>query len=589
LSGPLDHVQLKRVNTFEDAGEFMRWLGERRRVLGVDTETGGFVPERERLRLAQFGDLDTGWAIDWERWSGLVIEALLRYDGDMVLHNSKFDSRFLMHHAAGDLKKWPWERTHDTMTMSHILNPLRSKGLKPLSAMLIDPKAAAAQRMLDDAMTKNKWTWNTVPADFPLYWIYAAMDPVLTCHIYEKFHDEIESSYQGVYDLEMGTTRVIAKMETRGAKVDLPYCHSKSAEMAEWVDSARLWMRDGYGLDNPTDLTLLKYFQDNGIAMLPKLTKSGARQALDKEVLESIDHPIAKTILEIRKAVKQTGTYLNNLIKFADDNGYVHPSIWTMGTRTARMSITEPALQTLPRDDPTVRTAFIPSDGRVLITCDYDQIEARLTAHFSEDRGLIEAFIRSDAGEDFFCTIASSIFQREITKKDSERQLTKNTVYGKIYGAGVEKMAYTARVPVEVMQFVNTTFDNNFPGVRVMQNRINSQGRKFNPPMVETPTGRHMYADDRKEYTLTNYKIQCHASEILKRKLIELDAVFGDTTGVDMILPVHDEQVFDVERSIAQDVRREIELTMADRENYLVPITASSDLLEHNWGDKYRK
>jgi DNA polymerase-1 len=253
------------------------------------------------------------------------------------------------------------------------------------------------------------------------------------------------------------------------------------------------------------------------------------------------------------------------------------------------MSITEPALQTLPRDDPTVRTAFIPSSGRVLITSDYDQIEARLTAHFSEDRGLIEAFIRSDAGEDFFCTIASSIFQRTITKKDPERQLTKNTVYGKIYGAGVEKMAFTAHVPVEVMRFVNDTFDQNYPGVRIMQNRINSEGRKHNPPMVQTPTGRHMYADDRKEYTLTNYKIQCHAAEVFKRGLIRLDAVFGDEAGVDMILPVHDEQVFDVEASIAEDVQRTIDQTMSDRESYLVPITSSSDLLEHNWGDKYRK
>lgn len=589
MSGPLDHVNLKRVNTFEDAGEFMRWLGERRRVLGVDTETGGFIPELNRLRLAQFGDLNTGWAIDWERWSGLVIEALLRYEGDMVLHNSKFDMRFITHHAGKDYPRWPWERTHDTMTMAHILNPLRLKGLKPLSAMLIDPKAASAQKLLDEAMSKNKWTWDTVPTDFPLYWIYAAMDPVLTCHIYEKFHEEIENSFSGVYDLEMGTTRVIAKMEAKGARVDLPYCHDKMGQMVDWVNQARNWLSEAYSLHNPTDMTLLKFFQANNVPMLDKLTKSGSRQALDKEVLQSIDHPVAETILQIRKAEKQVGPYFSNFIEYADANDRIHPSIWTMGTRTARMSVTNPALQTLPRDDPTIRTAFIPSDGRFLITSDYDQIEARLTAHFSGDPGLIEAFrLAESTGQDFFCTIASTIFGRPIKKGMPERQLTKNTVYGKIYGAGVEKMALTARVPVATMQFVNDTFDAQFPGVRIMQQRINAQGKRHNPPQVETPTGRIMRADDRKEYTLTNYKIQCHAAEIFKKSLIELDARFGDSPDVDLLLPVHDEVMLEALAAIAAEVQREVEEAMSNMTDYLVPITASSDLLEHNWGDKYR-
>jgi len=589
MTGPLDHVNLRRVNTFDDAGEFMRWLGERRRVLGVDTETGGFIPELQRLRLAQFGDLDTGWAIDWERWSGLVIEALTKYEGDMVLHNSKFDSRFITHHAGKDFPKWPWDRTHDTMTMAHILNPLRLKGLKPLSAMLIDPKAASAQKLLDEAMSKNKWTWDTVPTDFPLYWIYAAMDPVLTCHIYEKFHEEIAASYQQVYDLEMGTTRVIAKMEAKGAKINLEYCHEKTAQLTQWSHSAKEWLSSAHGLHNPTDMTLLRFFQENNVPMLDKLTKSGSRQALDKEVLQSIDHPVAETILAIRKVEKQVGPYFSNFIEYADANDRIHPSIWTMGTRTARMSVTNPALQTLPRDDPTIRTAFIPSDGRALVTADYDQIEARLTAHFSEDPGLIEAFrLAQTEGTDFFCTIASTIFGRPIGKKAPERQLTKNTVYGKIYGAGVDKMALTARVPIETMQFVNDTFDHQFPGVKIMQNRINFEGKRHRPPRVETPTGRHMYADDRKEYTLTNYKIQCHAAEVFKGALIRLDNVFGDSDQVDLLLPVHDEQMLECDIDIVDDVARTMEREMADLDNYLVPITASSDILMNNWGDKYR-
>jgi DNA polymerase-1 len=291
-------------------------------------------------------------------------------------------------------------------------------------------------------------------------------------------------------------------------------------------------------------------------------------------------------VLNIRKAEKTVGPYFRNFMELADANDRVHPNIWTMGTRTARMSITDPALQTLPRKDPTVRTAFIPSEGNVLITCDYDQIEARLTAHFSQDPGLIAAFGGED---DFFCTIASTIFNEPISKKDQRRQLTKNTVYGKIYGAGPAKMAQTAKVPLEQMEYGVHSFDARFPGVVQMQRQIGDIAQKRlheeGSAYIHTPTGRRMVADDEKGYTLVNYLIQCHAAEILKRKMLELDAAGADDW---MILPVHDELVFDVPADEQHDALRLIQATMADLTSYAVPITASGDILTTDWGEKYR-
>jgi len=588
VSGVLAGVNLHYVNTVDKAMEFKRWLGERRNVLGVDTETGGFSPERNRLRLVQFGDLGSGWAIPWEMWGGVAMEALTGYDDPMVLHNSKFDVRFITRKIGWE---WPWHRTHDTMNLAHLDNPLRAKGLKPLAGMLVDPQAVSAQRLLDDAMTKNKWTWDTVPIDFPYYWVYAAMDPVLTCHIFEYLQPAL-NEHRYVYDLEMGVTRVIAKMEATGAHVDLAYSEMKQRQLVEWANVARDWLLTtfrGQGLTGLTDMKLLKFFQDNEVPMLDKMTKSGSRQALDKEVLDSIDHQVAEYILAIRKAEKMAGTYFKNFLEMADDEGYLHPNIWTMGTRTARMSVTDPALQTLPRDDPTVRTAFIPRDEHhVLITCDYDQVEARLMAHFSEDPGLIAAF--NDTSRDFFCTVASTIFQDTIVnKKDKRRQVTKNAFYGKLYGAGAAKMAVTAKVPLEQMVAVDQGMNARFPGIVMMQRRINAlaQGRAKadGTPWITTPYGRKLVADDRKEYTLTNYLIQSHAGELFKRKLVDLDTVLPPE--VRIVLPVHDELVFDVPREMAGEVRQLIEETMSDS-TYRVPITCSSDLLESNWGDKYR-
>src|SRR4029453_4732599 len=102
-----------------------------------------------------------------------------------------------------------------------------------------------------------------------------------------------------------------------------------------------------------------------------------------------------------------SSTYFKNFIEKNDD-GIVHPQIRTMGARTGRMSVTAPALQTLPKDDSMgVRRAFVPrNEGDVLISCDYSQVEMRLLAHFSGDPALQAAFREADeTGGDFFVTI----------------------------------------------------------------------------------------------------------------------------------------------------------------------------------------
>lgn len=499
--------------------------------------------------------------------------------------SSKFDARFISKDTG---YKWPWHRTHDTMTMAHLDDPLRPKGLKPLSAKLVDPQAASAQKLLSQGMSDNHWTWETVPIDYTYYWIYAAMDPVLTCHIYEKLAPAVFSQYKEAYDIELGATRVIAQMEAKGARINPAYCRDKATSLRQYAQDARTWLHDVHGIDKPTPAKLTAYFLEHD-HQLTKKTKSGNSLAMDKDVLDKLvlsGDPVAATVLNIRKAEKTVTTYLDNLISSADEHDRVHPNIWVAGARTSRMSITDPALQTLPRTDPTVRTAFIPSEGNVLISCDADQIEARLMAHFSQDPGLIAAF---HSEEDFFCQIASGIFGEKIVKGDPRRQLTKNTIYGKLYGAGALKMAETAGIDESIMVSVVRKFDTSFPGVKAMQKAIdkvaNQRLHDTGVAYINTPTGRRLAADDGKGYTLTNYLIQSHAAEILKRGICNLDAALP---GEYMILPVHDEVVFDVPADEVDDVKRLIEETLTDMDTYAVPITWSADVMTTDWGQKYR-
>jgi DNA polymerase I-like protein with 3'-5' exonuclease and polymerase domains len=419
--------------------------------------------------------------------------------------------------------------------------------------------------------------------DYPPYWIYAAMDPVLTSHNLAAL-DWARKEYQEIYDLELGVTRVVAKMETYGVRVDVPYMEQKQQDLLTFIQDSKNWLAEQWKLFNPTPLGLVKWFTEQGVKMLEKKTAKGF-QAMDKEVLKSIDHPVAKAVLNMRKAEKLLNPYVSSFLNLRDGNDRLHANFWTMGTRTARMSITNPALQTLPKKDTTIRTGVIPTEGHTLISFDMDQVEARLMAHFAGSQTMIDAFT---GDKDFFCVVASEIFKAQITdKKDPRRQTSKSGVYGKIYGGGAETLAHVAGVPLADMESFLNGFDRNFPEVARLQWQLQDlakqRQKQDGESWIRTPTGRRMVADDDMEYTLTNYLIQTHAAEIMKKKLVLLDAVLP--AEAHLMLAVHDELLLEAPTEMVADLMPVIQEALDDFDGYRVPLTWGGDVSEKSWGD----
>lgn len=435
MTSPLQDVQLEIVNTIDKAMELKRWLGERREgPVGLDTETTGLDAWHDTLRLVQFGDLHRGWAVPCPHWSGVVDEILTAWEGDWVLHNAPFDTKFLA--RAG----WtvPWDRIHDTMTLAGLDDSSRQRGLKFLSGKLVDAAATAGEKLLHDGMAAQKWTWATVPYDFDPYWIYGALDPVLTCHLYHHLRPRVDAVCPAAYDLERGTIRVVTNMMMAGLLVDRAYVETALAELRTFSASSRAWLKSAHGVTSPMSAKQIAGALERFGYEVTEFTPTNLPK-IDKETLASIrdwhDSPdvreLAKQILAIRHADKISGTYLQAFLNGLDETGRLHGTISPMGARTHRMTASEPNLQNLPRGDKVVRGSFIPGDGNVLIACDLSQVEARLAAHFTEDAGLIEAFRAADEDDkDFFCGIASGIFGEEVVKSDPRRQTTKNVVYG---------------------------------------------------------------------------------------------------------------------------------------------------------------
>lgn len=602
----LDGVRLELVDSVDKAQEFISWLGERRphNAIAIDTETGelpgnpkdhALSPWHGRLRLVQVGDGMNGWSIPWDNWKGVFYEAMNKFDGPLVCHNIAFEAKWFEIQSEW---KMPWHQAHDTMIMAQLLDPLGSGALKVLTKQYIDANAARMQDLLSDGMAKNGWTWGTVPMTFQPYWAYGALDPVLTMRLWEQFWEKCGPGkpYSQAYELEMNTRRIVTRMELNGARLDLNYSKKKYQELIDYTEQVKQWGMQSYGASITSNAQLVRIFESLG-AEITQLTPSGNKSASADQLkmLARDGSPevkqLAETVLKQRKADKLASTYFSN---FINDNvdGFVHPSVKTMGARTGRMSIQNPALQTLPKGDDTVRRAFLPKDeDHVIITSDLDQVEFRMFASLSQDQNLISLFNNADAsGSDPFTEIGREVYQDPtMVKSDKRRGLIKGVVYGRLYGAGVAKQALTAGVPEEQMRAVSDAFDRNYPGMAQFQKKVEDVGMRRlkdeGQGYVNTWTGRRLPCDEDRVYTLTNYLIQGGAAEVFKSNLVKLDQ--ADLTEY-LIVPVHDEIVLNAPRKDAEEFKRLVRQCMTTTEGWAVPLTADADGPLENWGDKYK-
>lgn len=602
----LADVQLHLVDSAQKANDFIHWLGQRRPhdAIAIDTETGelpgnprehAFSPWHGQLRLVQVGDGEQGWSIPWNEWGGVFYEAMDKFDGPIICHNIAFEARWF---AVKSRWEMPWHRAHDTMIMAHVIDPLGSGALKRLAALHVDSRAVALQETLDVELAKNGWTWGTVPTNFQPYWSYGALDCVLTTRLWELFYKQCgpDGPYQKAYELEMATRKIVTRMELNGARVNLDYSKQKFDELTAYTEKVKTWAKQTYsGTSITSNIQLVRLFESLGAEITeytPTGQKSCTKDQLKILLRDGNDEVknLADTVLKQRKADKLANTYFSNFLTESID-GVVHPSVRTLGARTSRMSITSPALQTLPKGDDVVRRAFIPKDeDHVIITSDLDQVEFRMFASLSQDQNLVNLFHLADAtGSDPFTEIGREVYEDPAMKKsDKRRNLIKSMVYGRLYGAGVAKQAITAGVLEGQMKSVSDAFDSRFPGMSHFQRQIEDVGmRRFKSEgqgYVYTWTGRRLPCDDGRVYTLVNYLIQGGAAEVFKSNLVKLDQ--ADLTEL-LIVPVHDEIVLNAPRKDAEEIKKIVRECMTTREGWAVPLTADVDGPLECWGDKY--
>jgi len=575
------------VDSLEDVLDLRAWLGERRDWLGCDIETTGLTLGRDEIRLFQLGDLRRGWALPWDDWRGAVKAFLPSYRGRIVFHNSAFDLAFL----DMDGVHVPQVQVDDTMVMAHLINPAGRIGLKPLAAKLVGPEALLGKDDLTDAFKAGGWDFGTIPVDHPAYYVYSAMDTMLTAALAEELWPTIEEKYREIYDIEMGCIQVLVPARIKGMAVDLDYVARTRAQYVSDLEHLRVQIP----CEPSKDRQIRDLFDARGREMgrgplgtwWPFRTEKG-EVSVDDDALKAFhdDFPdIMPPLREWRKKSRLVSAYLNNILTMNVDS-VLRCNIRTLAARTGRMSITEPALQTLPRGR-AIRDAFVARDGHKIVQADYKQAELRVFAWYAQCRPMIEAFQRD---EDLHSWVAAQVYANGdmsgFTKL--QRQISKNVQFARIYGAGPAKIAATAGVEVEAIEDFMRQYNNLFPEAQeFMQGLMGQMHQRLREgeAYVTTRLGRRLVVDRDKLYSGLNYLIQSTAtSDVIKLKLCELDAA---GLGEYIRLPIHDEILFEAPDEDVDDLLETIRRVMPERQLFGdCPLEIDTDVLSR-WGDHY--
>lgn len=504
------------------------------------------------------------------------------YRDPIIGHHLKFDAGFLA--RAGI--KIDWSRAHDSLVMGFLVNSLGPKGLKPSAAFYVDSQARAGQRELKEAMARNGWTWETIPFEFPVYWAYAAGDTVLTALLAEKLWKQVQP-YREAYDLEMACARVLCEMELRGVRIDVDYCEDQVIDLESQLDKLISALSP---LNPNAPHQVAAALQSLGVE-LTKRTKSG-KLAVDDDVLHEVllntaglDDSVvqlASNVSEARDVQKLLSAFFRNFLYYRDGD-ILRCHFNQLAARTGRMSVSEPALQQVPKQS-LVRDAFIPREGNRLIVADYDNEELRVAAHFSRDPAMLAAFAEN---RDLHAETARRAFHVD-EPTSAQRAIGKKGMFSKAYGAGIPKFARTVGLSEADATRLFNAIDEAYPGLlhgmakvtRVVRERAGAEKNGY----VVLTDGRRLLVPKAKAYIGFNYLIQGSSASVMKQALVDLDRV---GLGNYLNLSVHDEVMLDVPEPEVEEATRVTVDTMR-RDDFASPLSASAVVLDR-WGDKYRE
>lgn len=566
-------------------------------VLAMDTETTGLDIYRPdfQVRLVQFGNATEAWVLQADQFAGVISSALKRTH---LLVHSPFDIRLLDWHGFASLES-TIGRYSDTAILAHLIDPRgRAEGgiglgLKDLTARHVDKGAPDTQKDLHAVFKKELKCrrqaegWRAVPIDHPLYVTYAGLDVLYTFRLFYSDAFEAlkaEKKQAELITFEHEVQGVCEKLIRRGVRIDVPYTEQLAVDLDKQFHEGQAELADVFGLEN---VNSPKQVADKLLSLgwrPTEFTKTGQPKT-DSKLLDELaldggeTGKLATMIKDTKRPGKWRKAYALGMLDVMDPNNRVHAIIRALQARTARMSISEPALQQLPsgKTEWTIRRCIIADDGQSIGGVDYKAVEMRVLAALADEKHMKHAIM---SGIDLHDYTAGILFGTTFT--EDERKLAKMTGFGKVYGGGAATLRRQTGAPLDKVKEVIRAYDETYPGIKDYSRSLMNEAR-YNGNVIETPAGRRLPLDEERLYSATNYVVQSTARDLLCLALVRLDK---SDVADNVLLPVHDEVIYQAPKAEAQGVANRIAEIMGT-DFFGVPIEADPACYGASWGHGY--
>ncbi|MEA4870509.1 MAG: DNA polymerase I [Christensenella sp.] len=446
----------------------------------------------------------------------------------------------------------------DTKRLRHLLSKFQiSLNATVFDAMIADYLLDATRPSTSFAMLCERFDTHTKPNAAMLLSLKERM-----------MHALREANMMKLYDeMELPLAKVLFEMEREGFRVDREILKQLQIQFNEQSESLakRIYELTGetFNILSPKQLGEV-LFEKLG---LPTGKKNKSGFSTDAETLESLmdRHPAIPLIQEYRFLTKLKSTFVDGLLNVVSaENDRVRTQFNQCVTATGRISSTEPNMQNIPvrtAQGREIRRAFIASEGNVLVDADYSQIELRLLAHISGDEGMIQAF---NTGKDIHRTTASEVFRVPFDEVTSElRNAAKAVNFGIVYGISDFGLARNLDIPVKrAAEYIKLYFDR-YPGVKKYLDRSVEEAKQQGYAVTMYERRRAMLELKSSNYNTRsfgervamNMPIQGTAADIIKLAMVKVSQMLKERgLKTKLILQVHDELIFDVPKSEADEV-----------------------------------
>ncbi|MCK0154327.1 DNA polymerase I [Alcanivorax sp. S6407] len=489
---------------------------------------------------------------------------------------------------------------YDTMLESYVLDSVATRhDMDSLSLKYLGRKTISFEEIAGKGA--KQLTFNQVGLHEASR--YAAEDADVTLRLHQTLWPKLEKEGRlpDVFrDIELPLVTVLSRIERNGTYVDATLLKHQSQflakRMAELQEKAFEIAGQEFNLASPKQLGEILYekLEIPVIKKTPKGAPSTAEPVLQELALE---YPLPQVIMDYRGVAKLKNTYTDKLPELINQRtGRVHTSYHQAVAATGRLSSSDPNLQNIPvrsEEGRKIRQAFLAPKGKKIVACDYSQIELRIMAHLSDDKGLTDAF---EKGLDIHRATAAEVWGKTLDDvSDNDRRNAKAINFGLIYGMSAFGLAKQLGLPrKEAQDYIDLYFER-YPGVKRYMEETRAQaseqgyvetlfGRRLYLPEIRSSNGQRRQAAER---TAINAPMQGTAADIIKMAMIKVHD-WLDTTHFDakMIMQVHDELVFEVAEDQVEDLVKEVKERMESAAELKVPLIVDAGIGE-NWDEAH--